>query len=765
MQEIDKSYRENLHVVVEDHIPQGVIDENNKKKSWAYGYNPEYDMVVISKDGTIGEIISIETLKIALPAPPKGKIRFEGLANTEQKWHRYPVPDDLVHFDKFYGNEKNVESKINEILLKHKKFIEDDLGDEENNNRGKIEAGCFFYNDGEICFIPGSYYFFLQYYLLPEDGVYPNFRMPQRDYFIFKEACDADNRCVGDLLLKSRRSAYTVGTASDDLRDASRYKNSYFPIMADIEKHAKTIFQNYIIKPLVTLPKHLQPMRSGNANPVSELRFEAIKKKLTTNSKVSMEAEGLNTLIGIVATTLNAYDSTRPRRSFNDEIGKTEMNILDWWAVHKKCHMEGKVVKGKARCGSTANPPQKGGRAYQELYNNSKISTRLKSGFTKSGLYKIFIKADFAQTGFFDEWGYAIYHNPIQPIKNELGDWTSQGSKEFLDEKEAACTNLKELNFEKRQDPRNDSDPFLDEDDTNMYAQEGMMNLIKFLQEHQSDKDYKSQIIRCNFEWKDGIIDGDEVIMKPSETGRFLLYAKDGILLIPKEFRNNHLIKEGKKSPRNSHLAELGIDPFTANRTQYGGSKQGIVGMSTLHPDLNENQQELTWIYYNFRGTTYEQAVEDAILCCLYFSIPANIERNKDSMVKDFKRRGYRNFVANDPFKKPSELNQDDKFYGGVVSRSNLEKQEQGLHSYISSFPKEIEKMDKVKCPFLDLNTHAAEYTRENRGSKDDVVSWQLAKAGIKRNTKKREPVAVQTNSYTSLKEMFYNPDYEPELN
>ena len=134
-------------------------------------------------------------------------------------------------------------------------------------------------------------------------------------------------------------------------------------------------------------------------------------------------------------------------------------------------------------------------------------------------------------------------------------------------------------------------------------------------------------------------------------------------------------------------------------------------------------------------------------------------------MVKDFKRRGYRNFVANDPFKKPSELNQDDKFYGGVVSRSNLEKQEQGLHSYISSFPKEIEKMDKVKCPFLDLNTHAAEYTRENRGSKDDVVSWQLAKAGIKRNTKKREPVAVQTNSYTSLKEMFYNPDYEAELN
>ena len=62
MQEIDKSYREDLHVVVEDHVPQDVIEANNKKKLWAYGYNHEYDMVIVSKDGTIGQVISIETL-------------------------------------------------------------------------------------------------------------------------------------------------------------------------------------------------------------------------------------------------------------------------------------------------------------------------------------------------------------------------------------------------------------------------------------------------------------------------------------------------------------------------------------------------------------------------------------------------------------------------------------------------------------------------------------------------------------------------------
>ena len=756
MQLIDKSYRENLHVVVEDHVPNEIIESNNQKKAWKYGYNPEYDMVIISKDGTIGEILSINQLIIALPSSKGKEVRFKNhITNETQKWKRYDVPADLIHFDKFYGREKNIESKINEIFLRHKNFIDDDFK--------RIDQGCFFYNDGEICFIPGSYYFFLQHYLLPEDGVYPNFRMPQRDYFIFKEACDADNRCVGDLLLKSRRSSFTVGATSDLLRDSIRYRNSYFPIMADIEKHAKTIFQNYIIKPLVTLPKHLQPMRSGNANPVSELRFEAIKKKLTTNSKVSTEAEGLNTVVGIVASTLNAFDSTRPRRSMNDEIGKPEMDIIDWWAVHRKCHMEGKVVKGKARCGSTANPPQKGGRPYQILYNNSKLSTRNKTGFTKSGLYSIFIKADFAQTGFFDEWGYAVVHNPIQPIKNEIGEIINQGSKEFLDQKEASCTTLKELNFEKRQDPRNDSDPFLDEDDTNMYATEGMMNLIKFIQDYQSEKKYQSTVFRCNFEWKDGKIDGDEVVMKRCENGRFTIYAPNGIMPIPLEFRNNHIIKEGKKYPRNEHLAGLGIDPFTANRTQYGGSKQGIVGMTTLNHDLSENHQDLTWIHYNFRGTTFEQAVDDAIMCCLYFSIPALIERNKDSLVKEFKRRGYRNFVATDPFKLKSELSYDDKFYGGVMSQGNINEQESGLLSYTSAFPESINE-NEIKCPFLDLNTHASEYTREKRGKLDDVVSWQLARATTRKPQKKREPQSQQSEYTQSIKALFYNQDYEPQM-
>ena len=64
--QINKSYRRNLHTVEKDYIPQGIIDAENRKKTWKYGFNHGYDMVVISKDGTIGEIVNIKNVSTIL---------------------------------------------------------------------------------------------------------------------------------------------------------------------------------------------------------------------------------------------------------------------------------------------------------------------------------------------------------------------------------------------------------------------------------------------------------------------------------------------------------------------------------------------------------------------------------------------------------------------------------------------------------------------------------------------------------------------------
>ena len=176
MLKINKSYRKSIHEVVENLVPSDVIAKKNKTKSWKYGYNSEYDFICISKDGTLGEILYVGGLNIGLPARPK-KIRFDEKTNDLQKWRRYEVPKELVHFDKIFKDEPNQESKLKEVRNRHAKFIEEDITRKFN--------GDWFTNDCEAIYITGHYYFFLQHYKLTDMRRYGDFRMPQRDYFIW----------------------------------------------------------------------------------------------------------------------------------------------------------------------------------------------------------------------------------------------------------------------------------------------------------------------------------------------------------------------------------------------------------------------------------------------------------------------------------------------------------------------------------------------------------------------------------------------------
>lgn len=765
MLKTDTSYRRNLHRILTDYIPQSVIEEGNaiakkypiskgitnkEKWKWKYGYNEEYDMVIISKDGTIGQILEINDLVIALPKQPDN-IRFEGLTRDCRKWQRYKVPKELMFFDKLFKDEPNTEAKLNEIYKKHQKFIEDDIH--------RKFYGDWFMNDNEVIYITGYYYFFLQHYKLTDMRRYPDFRMPQRDYFIFIEACFADNRCLGSLLLKSRRSSFSTSSGSIDLCKAITYKNGFFPIVSKKDKDAQTLFTNHIVKPFLALPKHLQPQRTGEVMPKSELIFSAPKKKLTTNNKTNTGDDGLDTTIAFYSTTIDAYDGTQVTISINDEIGKLKGNldINEYWEqAHKMCHIVGSLVVGKALCGSTANPPNKGGKNYERFYDSSKLSTRDKTGQTKTGLYAIFIPADFTTMGFFDEWGYPIYDTPSEPVINELGNIVSIGVKEYLDNQEAACgENLQKLNAQKRNNPRTDTDPFLDEEATNMYATTGMVNTINYLKTNRDNPELKQAVFRFDLFWEDK----DKMIVGMTRTskGRFVAV---GNLPVPKEFRNTYKMKNNKRSPANGHLGAFGCDPYQADRTKYNnGSKQGFVGVTSDHYDLSDQQKNQTFLFYNHRPDTREEAEDDIIKAIIYFSMPILPEINKKSLVEKLYKMELRNYVLVNPIKNKKDLTPDEIKYGGMVSSNagnSIPEQESALETYIhANFHEEIESAEALKSPFLELNEQAASYTRENRGSKDIVVAWQLACIAAKRKTKKEEKPVVEISHITDIENLF----------
>ena len=61
-------YEQTLYKELKDVVNPKILAKQNRFKKWEYGYNVEYDFVVISKTGKIGTIIEIQGLRIALPA-------------------------------------------------------------------------------------------------------------------------------------------------------------------------------------------------------------------------------------------------------------------------------------------------------------------------------------------------------------------------------------------------------------------------------------------------------------------------------------------------------------------------------------------------------------------------------------------------------------------------------------------------------------------------------------------------------------------------
>ena len=176
-------YEQTLYKIIDDHIKPKIIKQLNRYKKWEFGYNAEHDVVVISKTGKIGEIYEIQGLKIALPKAEKVHI-FE-----KDKWTPFTYPKVLSKIKTVFDwREYPVEFK--------EKYY--DYIDNEFNRR---EEGFWYVNKGISTYITGTHYMYLQWSKI--DVGQPDFREANRLFFIFWEACRADDRCYGMLFKKS----------------------------------------------------------------------------------------------------------------------------------------------------------------------------------------------------------------------------------------------------------------------------------------------------------------------------------------------------------------------------------------------------------------------------------------------------------------------------------------------------------------------------------------------------------------------------------
>ena len=657
-----------IYRVVEDYIPKSVLSNKNKAKSWAYGYDQTYDLVIISKDGTLGEVVEIQNLKIGLPLAPKNCFKRHN-KKEKQYWERKELPKELAKIQSiFQWNEMTKEFKSRWV-----DFIE--------NEFDHREFGYWFMNNGKPTYITGSHYMYLQWASI--DVGYPDYREANRILHIFWEACKADKRSFGMVYLKIRRSGFSFMSSSECIHTATLAKDARVGILSKTGSDAKKMFTDKVVPINSRLPFFFKPIMDGMDKPKTELAYRVPASKITKKNMFDSEddaIEGLDTTIDWKNTDDNSYDGEKLLLLVHDESGKwiKPNNILNNWRVTKTCLRLGSKIIGKCMMGSTSNALAKGGDNFKKLYEDSNVEKRSANGQTKSGMYSLFIPMEWNMEGFIDRYGMPVFRTPEKPVLGIDNELISYGAIDYW---EAEVDSLKNdadgLNEFYRQFPRTESHAFRDE------SKQSIFNLTKIYQQI----DYNDSLImehhvtRGSFSWKDGIKD-TKVIFSPNKSGRFYVSWTPSSKIHTTPIKRN-----GVMYPPNEHLGAFGCDSYDISGVVGGGGSNGALhGLTKFNMDDAPSNE--FFLEYIARPQTAEIFYEDVLMACVFYGMPILIENNKPRLLYHFKNRGYRGYCLNRPDKHYTKLSKTERELGGIPNTSEDVKQAHAaaIESYIEKY-------------------------------------------------------------------------------
>jgi hypothetical protein len=644
-------YEQTLYKIVEP-VKINTLKRLNKSKKWKYGYNKENDIVVISKTGQIGDVIEIQNLKIALPKQPTKVTKFKN-----NKWEVTPYPKELNRIKTIFDWRDYPDDFKNKYI----DYIEDEFT--------KREQGFWFYNKGIPTYITGTHYMYLQWSKI--DVGHPDYREANRLFFIFWEACKADERAYGMCYLKNRRSGFSFMASGETVNLATISSDARYGILSKSGADAKKMFTDKVVPISVNYPFFFKPIQDGMDRPKTELAYRVpasklTRRKLTTaSSDQPEELTGLDTTIDWKNTGDNSYDGEKLKLLVHDESGKWERpdNILNNWRVTKTTLRLGSRIIGKCMMGSTCNALDKGGDNFKKLYYNSDVTKRNRNGQTNSGLYSFFIPMEWNYEGFIDEYGIPVFEAPEKEAIGPHGDIIDTGVIEhWQNEAEGLKNDQDALNEFYRQFPRTEEHAFRDE------TKNSIFNLVKLYEQIDYNEEINTGVSTGSFQWVNGVKDTN-VIFYPDPQGRFKISW-----IPPTHLQNRVVEKNGIKYPGNEHMGAFGCDSYDISGTVDGkGSKGALHGLTKF--SMEDAPPSQFFLEYVARPQTAEMFFEDVLMALVFYGMPLLAENNKPRLLYHLRRRGYRGYSMNRPDKLWNKLSVTEKEIGGIPNTSEDIKQ------------------------------------------------------------------------------------------
>jgi hypothetical protein len=545
------------------------------------------------------------------------------------------------------------------------------------------------------------------------------------------EACYVDHRSLGMLLVKTRRTGATFATLAFKLAKAITRRDSAFGMTSKTNLDAKKNF-GYLTKMFRYFPFWFQPLSLADD---SKSKLEFLQPSLKTSSRNTGKEKSyvaLETEMSYLSTSEDSYDGYALNVYIADEFSKWPKgnNIDNHWDKVSLVMTEGGNVDGIALILSTIeyvtgsedleSSEAGSGDRYKKLYYDSDPDDRNENEQTRSGLYRLFIPCDDNYGGYIDQYGYAVKRlKPGETVMGVDGKLIRRGVLDYLEAKANSVRNAGKLNDLWRKNPRDIDEAFRVASEDCIFA--GIDTIMAQINDNQKFFDPVTQTSelykRGRFEWVDRIQDGKvEFIEDPK--GKFY------VSWIPDTNKQNKFAIIGRKrTPMQTDIGYLSVDPYRANKVKGGGSKAGIHGMMSME------EGGAFFLEYIDREKDVDGLAEEIIKVCVFYGMQALVENNVADTLKYAKSRGYRNYMMNRPDKAKKKLSGNDLDYGGMpgTSKDLISTLTNQIELYITNFMDIDDEDMRHNMPFNRTLMQWMSYNPDKRTKSDAAVSSSLA--------------------------------------
>lgn len=335
----------------------------------------------------------------------KNLINHEIKNKSDQKWKRVPFPK----------NFKNKKEEVDWIMKEEE----------------RLHNGIHFLNNGEVVYINGLHYEFLQYY---SRGFVVDFWEAHRLYCYFLEYSKKFPNAWGDFTIKPRRAGVTQIHNVDVIRTSRMGFDKYCGLMSTDLAKVKSVQFKPIRDALLRYPKQFRPKikSSGGKAPENQIEF--------VNNLINSEKEYLGGWIKPLATSATAFDGEKLHCLKVDEVlkfmGVNPMTIITPQLKAMKLQHTGEII-GKCSMFSTMGLDDRAMKyAIDEgrnLWDNSNIEELNENGWTTSGFLRYFMSCyDIMEL---DQYGYPqreISEKKHESTLNDKIEKKGDGSKEHI---------------------------------------------------------------------------------------------------------------------------------------------------------------------------------------------------------------------------------------------------------------------------------------------------------------------------------------------